>query len=282
MFGRIRKKSALYVPKGEGFMNAILIAVLVVGVIGLVVAIVLSFASAFFAVPVDEKVRELTEALPGANCGACGFSGCSGYAKAMADGKAQPGSCPVGGEVVTKTVSLILGVEAKSQVPVTARVMCGGSCDNTQKRVNYSGIKSCAAAVQLFGGGGKCTYGCIGFGDCVKACEFGAIRVCNGVAIVNADLCRGCKKCAAACPKGLIDIIPKRSAVVLCSNFDKGAQTKDDCRVGCIGCMKCQKVCPTGAIKIEKFKASVDPKLCTSCGECAKVCPKGVISVFGV
>lgn len=261
-------------------MDLIIIAVAVVGVIGLIVAVVLSFASAFFAVPVDEKVEKLTEALPGANCGACGFSGCSGYAEALAKGEAQPGQCPVGGENVANTVADILGVEAAASVPQTARVMCSGSCDNTDKRINYKGIASCAAASQLLRGGGKCTYGCIGFGDCVKECDYGAIKVCNGVAVVNEDLCRACKKCAAVCPQRLIDVVPKRSAAVLCSNFDKGAQTKDDCKAGCIGCMKCQKACPSGAIKVERFKATVNPELCTLCGECASVCPKGVISLF--
>lgn len=262
-------------------MNTILIAVLVVGAIGLVVAVVLSFASAFFAVPVDEKVEKLTEVLPGANCGACGFSGCSGYAAALAKGEAEPGQCPVGGDEVAKAVAGILGVEAGSSVPKTARVMCSGSCDNTDKRMIYKGIQSCAAASQIFGGGGQCTYGCIGMGDCVKECEYGAIKVCNGVAVVNESLCKACKKCAAVCPKHIIDIVPKQSAAVLCSNFDKGAQTKDDCKVGCIGCMKCQKACKAGAVKVTTFKATVNPELCTLCGKCAEVCPKGVISIFG-
>lgn len=260
-------------------MNPILIAVVIVGAIGLVVAIVLSLASSFFAVPTDERVERLTEALPGANCGACGFSGCSGYAEALASGEAQPGQCPVGGDEAAKAVASILGVEAGSAKEVTARVMCSGSCDNTQKRINYKGIQSCAAAVQILGGGGKCSYGCIGLGDCAAACEFGAVKVCNGVAVVNEDKCKGCKKCEAVCPKGIIEIVPKKSAAVLCSNFDKGAQTKDDCKVGCIGCMKCQKACPAGAIKVENFKATVNPELCTLCGQCADVCPKGVILI---
>ena len=260
-------------------MNAILIAVAVVGAIGLVVAVVLSFASVFFAVPTDERVEKLTSALPGANCGACGYSGCSGYAEALAKGEAKPGQCPVGGEETAKNVAEILGVKAESGVPTTARVMCSGSCDNTKKRVNYKGIASCSAAFQLLAGGGKCTYGCIGLGDCVRECEYGAIKVCNGVAIVNEDLCRSCKKCAAVCPKSLISIVPKRSASVLCSNIDKGAQTKDDCKIGCIGCMKCQKACEFGAVKVEHFKASVDPELCTLCGKCAEACPKGVIAL---
>lgn len=261
-------------------MEAILIAVLVVGVIGLVVAVVLSFASFFFAVKVDERVEKLTEVLPGANCGACGYSGCSGYAQALADGKAQPGQCPVGGDTVAKSVSKILGVEASASVPKSARVMCSGSCDNTSKRADYKGIQSCAAANQILGGSGKCSYGCIGLGDCVNACEFDAVKVCNGVAVVNEDKCRACKKCVIACPKGLISIVNKKSAAVLCSNFDKGAQTKDDCKVGCIGCMKCQKVCEVGAVKVERFKASVDPELCTLCGKCAEACPKGIIALF--
>lgn len=258
-------------------MNEILIAVLVVGAIGLVVAVVLSFASVFFAVPVDERVEKLTEALPGANCGACGYSGCSGYAQALSKGEAKPGACPVGGEAVAAELAAILGVEAQSQARTTARVMCSGSCDNTGKRINYKGITSCSAANQILGGGGKCSYGCIGLGDCVSECEYGAIKVCNGVAMVNESLCRSCKKCVLACPKGLIEIVPVRSAAVLCSNHDKGVQTKDMCSIGCIGCMKCQKVCEHGAIKVDNFKASVDPQRCTLCGKCAEVCPKGVI-----
>lgn len=263
-------------------MNPILFAVLVVAGIGLVVGIVLAVASAVMAVPKDEKAEAVLEALPGANCGACGFSGCAGYAKALAQGSAKPGLCSPGGEETTKAVAAILGADAVQTVRQTAVVHCSGSLLHTENKMDYQGISSCAAAVQLGGGPGKCAYGCIGLGDCKAACEYNAITVCDGLAAVNPNKCRACTKCISACPKKLISIVPvKKQAMVLCSSCDKGAQTRNACSAGCIGCMRCVKVCEFGAVKLEKFHAVVDPSLCTGCMKCMDECKQGcIVPVF--
>ena len=259
----------------------ILTAVIIVAVIGLIVGIVLSLASALMAVPVDEKVEKLTDALPGANCGACGYSGCSGYAKALAEGTAQVGLCSPGGNDVAQKLSEILGVASVGVEKKAAFVHCMGSKDNTTKTADYQGIYTCAAAAQVNGGGTACNYGCLGFGDCVKACEYNSIRVCNGVAQVNTYSCVACGKCAKACPKGLISIAPvKKRAIVLCSNCDKGAETRKACSAGCIGCMLCVKACEFDAVKVINSKALVDADKCTGCGKCVDACKIGCIRLI--
>ena len=264
-------------------MNTIIFAVLLVGGIGLLIGLILAIASMVFAVPKDEKAEAIEEILPGANCGACGYSGCSGYAKALASGEAKPGLCSPGGEDTVKAIAEILGVDAGSVEKKTALVHCIGSSDNTENKMEYQGMLSCAAAAMIHGGLNKCSYGCIGLGDCAAACPYDAIKICNGVARVDMDKCRACSMCVAACPKNLISIVPARNAaVVRCSNCDKGAQTRKDCKAGCIGCMKCVKVCEFAAVKVEKFHASIDPELCTSCGKCIAACPQGCISVISL
>lgn len=252
----------------------ILIPVLIVAVIGILAGVGLSAASIIMAVPKDETAEKLTEALPGANCGACGFSGCSGYAEAMAKGEAEVGLCPVGGKNAAQECAAILGVEAADVTPKAAIVRCLGTCDNTSVKMDYTGFDSCAAAAQLYGGMNSCRFGCIGLGDCAKECEYNAIELCNGIAIVDRNICKGCGKCAAVCPKQLIEITPrKQAAQVMCSNKEKGGITRKNCKVGCIGCMKCQKVCTEGAIKVENFVAHVDHDKCIGCGKCIQECP---------
>lgn len=261
-------------------MNSILFAVIIVAGIGLVVGLVLAVASIIMAVPKNEKAEAIEEILPGANCGACGFSGCSGYALALAQGSAQPGLCSPGGEDVVKATVELLGVEAGEVQRKTAVVQCMGTIDNTEKAMIYQGINTCKAAALLHGGTGKCTYGCLGFGDCKNVCEYDAITICSSVARINPDSCKACKKCVNACPKGIINIVPvKKAAIVRCSNHDKGAAAKKACSAGCIGCMRCVKACSTGAIKVENFKAAVDAELCTGCGNCIEICPQGCITV---
>lgn len=259
-------------------MNSILFAVLVVVIIGLIVGIGLAVASVLMAVPVDEKAEKIQEHLPGANCGACGFSGCSGYAAALSKGEAELGLCTVGGQAVIDAIAPILGKESVESIPKTAVVHCSGNNDNTSKITQYQGIQSCLAASQLYGGMGECSYGCIGFGDCVQACEYGAISVKNGAASVDPDLCKACGKCVEACPHNLINIEPKKSrAIVKCSSCDKGAVTRKACKVGCIGCMKCVRTCEHDAIKVENFHAVVDAEKCIGCGKCAEQCPQKII-----
>ena len=255
----------------------ILIPILIVAGIGLLAGIILAAASILMAVPKDEKAEALEALLPGANCGACGFSGCSGYAKAMAAGEAQPGLCSPGGQKTAAACAQLLGTGPVSAVPSVATVRCLGSADNTRDRVAYAGLASCAAA-QLLGGQTDCGFGCLGLGDCVAACEFDALRVCNGLAQIDREKCVGCGKCAAACPRKLIELAPKkRRAVVLCQNGDPARDTLRVCKAGCIGCGKCQRACPVGAVAVANGLAAIDPAKCVGCGKCAAECPRGVI-----
>ncbi len=255
----------------------ILIPVIIVSVIGLVAGVGLSLASKYMAVPVDEKQEKIREALPGANCGACGFSGCDGYAEAVAKGEVQPNLCAPGGSSAAQAMSEILGVEVATEEKV-AFVACGGNRENTTTKYAYEGMHSCMAASLLHGGPLACEYGCIGFGDCAAACQFGGITIVDGRPVVDPDLCSGCGQCASACPKSLITVIPKGAPVrVMCANKSKGAAVAKSCKVSCIACMLCEKNCPTGAVKVVDNLAVIDYSLCTGCGKCKEVCKRGVI-----
>ncbi|MCR5041747.1 MAG: RnfABCDGE type electron transport complex subunit B [Clostridia bacterium] len=267
-------------------MNPIAIAVIFVGAVGLVCGAAIVVLSKFFAVPADEKAEEIEALLPGANCGACGFSGCSGYASALSKGETEKVNlCKPGGQDVADAVSALLGKESAAVETVVAVVRCRGWNGVAVKKHKYDGISSCRLASQLYGGEKACPNGCLGLGDCVDACPFGAIYVSDkGVARVDPDKCRACGICVDTCPKKLIDLLPaeRAAAAVLCRNTQKGAQTRKACANGCIGCMKCQKACETGAVKVTDFCAEVDFSLCTGCGKCEEVCPTGAIAVRGL
>lgn len=262
-------------------MTSILIAALVVSAIGAVCAVVLVVASKFFAVEENETYDRLRACLPGANCGACGYAGCDGYAKALSEGQGvKTNLCIPGGDAVSKSISEILEVEFEDTVEQVAVVHCYGDCHHTTHKMDYVGIQSCEAAKTLYGGHGKCMFGCIGLGDCVKVCPQDAICLQNGIAHIDTRKCIGCGLCARACPRGIIDIIPDVERVlVTCHNTEKGAIAKSKCSNACIGCKKCEKNCHTGAIKVVDNLARVDYSLCDRCGECAKNCPVGCILI---
>lgn len=262
-------------------MNELLLPILIVAGIGLVAGLGLAIASIVMAVPKNEKAEKVLELLPGANCGACGFSGCSGYAEALAKGEAASGLCSPGGAEVAAAIAEALGTDAGEVEYKTALVHCMGTYDNTSDKMEYQGLRSCAAAAQFFGGVGSCSFGCMGLGDCASACDYGAITVCNGVASIHPEKCKGCSKCVAACPKKLISFVPlKTQAVVRCSNCDKGGQTRKVCKTGCIGCMRCVKVCEAGAVEVKNFLARVNSERCTGCGKCVEICTQGCITLF--
>lgn len=258
----------------------IFIPIVIVAGIGLIAGIILALASTIMAVPKDERVEALEVALPGANCGACGYSGCSGYAEALAKGEAALGLCSPGGQEVADNCAAILGTEAGEVEYKAALVRCMGSYDNTSNKMNYDGLHSCSAAELLAGGVTTCRYGCMGLGDCEAVCEYGAISICNGVAKIDPEKCTGCSKCVRACPKDLIKFVPKKpQAVVRCSSCDRGPAVMKVCKIGCIGCKKCEKVCKYDAVTVKDFCAYIDAEKCTACGECVEACPRNVITM---
>lgn len=259
--------------------KAIAITVVILGGLGLVFGLILALASKIFAVEEDPRKELLMEIMPGANCGACGFAGCSAYADAVIDGTTVVGACPVGGAALSEKMASIMGVtNVGASVRQVAMVRCNGS-GSERNRYNYEGIQDCLAASRVAAGGPlACRYGCLGYGSCVKVCDFDAISIENGAAKVDMEKCVGCLKCISACPRNLITIVPYGSEVYLrCSSRDKGVFTRSACENGCIGCGLCAKACPNEAITVENNLASIDYSKCTSCGACIEKCPQKLI-----
>ncbi|MBR2353935.1 MAG: RnfABCDGE type electron transport complex subunit B [Clostridia bacterium] len=259
-----------------------MIAFLVVAAIGLVAGILLALISHFFGVEEDETVKAVRACLPGANCGACGYKGCDDYAVALAEGRAAPNLCIPGGEATAEELGTVLRVEIVPPKNVAAFVHCAGNCSVTEQRADYEGMQTCRAASMLFGGPESCRFGCLGLGDCMKACPSDAICMKDGIAHVDPTRCTGCGLCAATCPKGIISVIPKATpaAVVLCSNKDKGADARKVCKSACIGCKKCEKTCALEAIKVVDQLAQINYDTCTGCGACAEACPVGCLDTL--
>lgn len=255
----------------------IILPIVIVGVIGLIAGLGLSLASKFMAVPVDERQEKIREALPGANCGACGYSGCDGYAAAVALGEAEPNKCAPGGASAAAGIAAVLGVEVTAE-PKVAFIACNGTREATGIKYGYDGLQSCSAAAMLHSGPLKCAYGCLGFVDCAAACSFGAITLKNGRPVICSELCVGCGKCAEVCPKGLIELIAKNTKIfVACSCKDKGATAVKACKTSCVTCKMCEKACESGALKIEENRPVINRELCTECGKCVAACKRGVI-----
>lgn len=262
----------------------ILIAVISLGVIGAVGAIILYAASKKFEVYEDPRIAQVQEVLPAANCGGCGYPGCSGFATACVGADTLEGLfCPVGGVDVMGKVAGILGKEATSADAMLAVVRCNGTCEARPKINQYDGVKSCAVASSLYGGETGCSFGCLGFGDCVDVCNFDAIFInpITGIAEVIEDKCTSCGACVKACPKNLIELRKKgpksRRIFVSCMNKDKGVVAKKACSNACIGCSLCFKECAFDAIKIENNLAYIDYNKCRLCRKCVDVCPTNAI-----
>ena len=266
----------------------ILIAIAILGGLGLVFGLVLAAASKVFYVETDPRLDQLNECLPGANCGGCGFAGCGAYAEAVLKGEAPVGKCASGGNEAAKAMAAIMGVEAGEVTRKVALVRCSGArtfdaegnlTKGAKMKATYEGFHDCLAASRVGGSGPlSCKFGCLGYGSCTKVCKYGAISVKNGVAVVDEDLCVGCMACAQVCPRKVITAVePDRNVIIACNSLAKGAVTNRACTIGCIGCGKCMKNCPSGAITITNNLAQIDYSKCTNCGECAKVCPKGLI-----
>lgn len=262
----------------------IMITVATLAVTGLVAAVILYFVSQKFKVVEDSRIGDVEAVLPGANCGGCGFPGCHGMACALvqADDLSKL-MCPVGGQPVMSKVAAILGKEVVESAPKVAVVRCNGTCDVRPKAVEYDGARSCAILSANFGGETNCSFGCLGCGDCVRACQFGAIKMneSTGLPEVDEEKCVACGACVKACPKNIIELRNKgpkgRRLFVSCVNKDKGAVAMKACKNACIGCGKCAKECQFGAITVEGNVAYIDYMKCRLCRKCAAVCPTHAI-----
>lgn len=246
-------------------MQDLLLPVGVLGGMGILFAWMLGVAANVFYVEVDETETEVRGVLPGANCGACGYPGCDGYAKAVAAGEAPVNLCAVGGKAVADQVGAIMGKEAGEMKRMVATVHCNGSNDNTETLFEYHGKQDCRIIKNLGGGSCKsCQYACEGCGTCVNVCEYDAIHIVNGVAVVDEEKCTACQKCIKVCPKNIIHLTPYGAkAFVQCSSYDFGKNVKDNCKVGCIGCSLCTKLAPNefemdGKLAKVKYSDSFD------------------------
>lgn len=262
-------------------IEQILYPALAIGAIGLFFGFVLAIASIIFKIEKDERIDQIAEILPGANCGGCGYAGCSSFAEAIVKDGVSCTKCNLMTEDKAKEISSIMGVDAGDIVKKIAVVECNGTCDKCGNKCEIYGIDDCYTASQLGTGPKNCEYGCMGLGSCVKVCSENAISIVDGIAFIDKEKCIGCGKCVNACPKNVIRLISdKRTAIVNCSSKDKGAIVKNYCESGCIGCKICEKKCPKQAITVTDNLAKIDYELCVGCGICATACPKGVIEII--
>ncbi|RDU23116.1 RnfABCDGE type electron transport complex subunit B [Anaerosacchariphilus polymeriproducens] len=261
-------------------LTGVIIAAVIVGGTGLLIGIFLGIAGEKFKVEVDEREEAILDVLPGNNCGGCGYAGCSGLAAAIVKGEAEISACPVGGDSVAAQIGSIMGMEVKNAQRKVAFVKCAGTCEKTKQNYNYYGVEDCSMMGFVPDGGPKaCSYGCLGFGTCVKVCPFDAIHIVDGVAVVDKEACKACGKCITVCPNHLIELIPYDSKYfVQCSSKEKGKNVMSVCSVGCIGCKLCEKACEFDAVKVENNIAYINTEKCTNCGKCADACPKKIIT----
>lgn len=259
-------------------LSNILIPAAIFAGLGIVLGILLAVASRVFAVKTDERVEQIAEALPGANCGGCGYSGCAALAEAIVKGEAPANACRAGGAACAERIGAVMGVSVTAQAPVRARVLCSGACGKAKEKSRYEGVQDCVAADRMYGSDKLCAFGCMGLGSCVSVCRYGALTIRDGIADVDPLLCTGCGACASVCPKHLIALIPTDAKYVVdCNSREAGAAVRKVCEAGCIGCRICEKNCPAGAVRVNDNLAVIDPALCTGCGICAEKCPRGVI-----
>lgn len=264
--------------------STVLITVLSLSILALVAAVILYFVAQKFKVFEDPRIDEVQAVLPGANCGACGFAGCRNLAEELVKADTFDGlNCPVGGSDIMNQIAKILGREAPVVDPVVAVLLCNGTPDNRPLTSKYDGAIDCRITHNLYAGESDCSYGCLGNGDCVRACSFNGVHIdkVTGLPVIDESVCIGCGSCVKACPRDLLELRKRakkdRKIYVACSNCDKGAVARKACKVACIACNKCLKVCQFGAITIENNLAYIDATKCTFCRKCVSECPVDAI-----
>ena len=264
--------------------STIIWIIAIVALLGLLLAVVLYFVAEQFKVEEDPRIDEVEKVMPGANCGGCGFAGCRAFADAAVKAPNLDNQfCPVGGNDVMKKVAAILGYEVKEKAPMVAVVRCNGTCENRPKTNDYDGYASCRVKAALYSGDTGCAFGCLGCGDCVAACQFGALSMdpVTGLPVVDEAKCTACGACVKACPKAIIELRNKgprgMRMYVSCVNTDTGPAAKKACSAACIGCGICAKTCTHDAIVLENNVAYIDFAKCKLCRECEAMCPTGAI-----
>ncbi len=263
-------------------------AILSISGLGLAFGIILSIAKIKLKVDKDPRILKISDALPGANCGACGLPGCNAYAQKIVENDMDISLCPVGGSETIAEIAEIMGKEAVAGVATIAKVHCQGTISVTKQKFEYDGPLSCKASQGIMGGDKMCSYGCLGYGDCVAVCPFDAIIMSpEGLPVVNIEACTGCGNCVTACPRDIISLVPENfDVLVMCKNREKTPIMKKGCTVGCIGCQLCVKACKKvfednpnieSAVTVDSFCASINYDICTNCYSCVEVCPVPVI-----
>lgn len=254
-------------------------AVLILTLTGIVLAVAIGLVVKYFGVEQDPRAEKLMDLVPGANCGGCGFAGCADYVNAIIQGKAKLGMCTsMTDEAIAKASELLGGAAMEAKEKKVAVVCCQGDDEVATSRAFYNGVTDCINAQNIANGGKACTYGCLGFGSCARACPFGAIEITEKhIAVVHTDICKGCGKCIATCPRHIIKLVPASvQNHVLCSNPESFKLKKTACKAGCTGCKKCAKSCEEGQITFNGFLASINydnpPK-----EDLSEVCPFHVI-----
>lgn len=264
--------------------STILTTIICLSLLAFLSAVILYFVAQKFKVYEDPRIDEVQALLPAANCGGCGFAGCRNLAEAIVNSDSFEGlNCPVGGAAVMEEIATILGRTAPVSDPKVAVLKCKGSPEHRPRTSVYDGAADCRIVNSLYIGETDCSYGCLGYGDCVKACTFDAIHIdaLTGLPLISDEKCTSCGACVRACPRNLIELRKKakkdRKIYVACSNCDKGGPARKACRVACIGCGRCQKVCSFDAISIVNNLAYIDAAKCTFCRKCVGECPTNAI-----